>query len=172
MAKSEEQDSKEYKRPDAAKAFEIYDQQIAPKMVHMNTIKGDLSQPYDDIKQYAHFPRKVLNFIIAIENEDDDTKRDHLLLALAEGLKHRGLFLPRDLVTMADGEDGGAIVPTGERDGDMLATLDDDDDFDEASAEELAAQEGRRKPASGTGAAAIAAMKQSAEAGTSGATVN
>lgn len=165
----EEQDNTEYKRPDAAKAFDIYDKQIAPKLTHLNTLKGDLSQPYDDIKQHANFPRKILNFIVGIENEEDDSKRDHLLLALAEGLKHRQLFLPRDLVTMAAGEDGDDIVPTGEREDDGLLIDDDEEDF-EASEAELAKQEGRGKPAAGTGAAAIAAMKQSAE--TAGASIN
>lgn len=148
MAKDEEQDSREYKRPDAAKAFDIYDKQIAPKLTHLATLKGDLSQPYDDIKQHAHFPRSVLNFIVKLESEEDDAKRDHMLLALGEGLRHRGLFIPRDLVTMAEGNDGDDIVPTGEREDDMLATLDDDDDDDfEASETELAAQAGRKAKA-------------------------
>ena len=145
----EQPDSTEYKRPDAAKAFDIYDKQIAPKLTHLSTLKGDLSQPYDDIKQHANFPRKVLNFIIGLENEEDDSKRDHLLLALAEGLKHRQLFLPRDLVTMADGEDGGDIVPSEAREESGLLVDEDEDGDDE--------------PAAGTGAAAIAAMKKSPE---------
>lgn len=156
----------EYHRPDAAKAFDIYDRQIAPKLAFIAEKKGDLSQPYQDIKDQAHFPRKVLDFIVKMEGEED-AKRDHLLLALAEGLKLRKLFLPRDLVTMAQGEDGDDIVPSGERDADDLATLDDedefpdDDTFDEASEEELALQEGRGDPAPGTGASAIAAMNKS-----------
>ncbi len=142
----EEQDSGEYQRPDTAKAFDIYYKQIAPKLTHLSTLKGDLSQPYDDIKQHAHFPRKVLNFIIGLENEEDDAKRDHLLLALAEGLRHRKLFIPRDLVTMAEGVDEDDIVPTGEREEvDMFADDDDDgnDENFEASEAELAAQAGR-----------------------------
>lgn len=149
--------SGEYKRPNAAKAFDIYDRQIAPKMEHLATVKGDLSQPYQDIKDQANYPRKVLNFIIGLEGMED-AKRDHTLLALAEGLRHRKIFMPRDLVTMAQGEDGEQIIPTGQRAGGGLATLmDADGDFDEASEEELAAQQDR--PAPGTGAAAIKAMK-------------
>jgi hypothetical protein len=171
----------EYSRPDANLAFEIYDKQIAPKLTHLATLKGDLSQPYQDIKDQAHFPRDVLNFIVKLE-DTEDAKRDHKLLALAEGLKARNLFLPRDLVTIANGDDGEDIVPSGERERPALATLADDDDdgddggadiFDEADEEELAAQEGRgrkrAKPAAGTGAAAIEAMKAAAQAS---ATVN
>lgn len=112
----------EYKRPDAAKAFEIYDKQIKPKKAKMSEIKGDLSQPYDDIKEHAHFPRKVLDFIVGLE-ELEEAKRDHFLLALSAGLEHRKLFLPRDLVTMADGQDGGSVIPFGERQRPQLATL-------------------------------------------------
>lgn len=160
--------SGEYKRPDAARAFEIYDKQIAPKKAKMDTIKGDLSQPYQDIKDEAHFPRKVLNFITSIEDEEE-AKRDHLLLALSEGLRHRKLFIPDDLVSRADGTSGNGIVPGGTAPRLRLATLpmgipsdgsetdladaagpDDDDeaagldDFEEASEEELAAQADRK----------------------------
>jgi hypothetical protein len=127
----------EYQRPDAAKAFEIYDKYIAPKKAAISTLTGDCSQPWQDIKKVAHFPRSVMNFLLALENIDDDAKRDHHLLALSSGLAHRKLFLPRDLVTMADGEDGGDVVPTGERPRMKLVGI--DDDF-EASEEELAAQ--------------------------------
>lgn len=148
----------EYKRPDAAKAFEIYDKQIKPKLTKIDTARGECSQPWQDIKEHAHFPRPVMNFIIAMENIEDDAKRDHFLLALSAGLEVRKLFLPRDLVTMANGEDGGSVIPFGERQRPQLATLqpsdgteedladagfDDDDDFTEATPEELAAQEGR-----------------------------
>jgi len=171
MAKDEDE-AGEYKRPDAALAFKIYDQQIKPKEAHLATIKGDMSEPYQSIKDTAHFPRKVLNFILAIESEED-AKRDHHLLALSEGLKHRKLFLPRDLVTMAEGEDGGDIVGTEDRDDDDLLVdgvigesdlagtgeaiqipgenggaapvSRDPNDFTEATPEELSAQEGREK---------------------------
>ena len=161
MAK--EESSGEYQRPDAKKAFEIYDKQIKPKEAHLATIKGDMSEPYQAIKDQAHFPRKVLNFIVGLENEED-AKRDHLMLALSEGLKHRKLFLPRDLVTMAAGEDGGDVIPTGEREDDDLLVDEDEDEegagpgelplaantepatdtFTEATEEEVSKQAGRK----------------------------
>jgi hypothetical protein len=135
----------EYVRPDAAKAFDIYDKQIAPKKAHISTLTGDCSQPWQDIKDHAHFPRPVMNFLLNLEGIDDDAKRDHYLLALREGLTHRKLFLPTDLVTMANGEDGGDVVPTATRQRPHLTAIDGggEPDFDEASDEELAAQEGR-----------------------------
>lgn len=185
--------SGEYKRPDAKAAFKIYTNEIAPKQAHMQTIKGDLSDPYKRIKDDCHFPRKVIDFLVALDDMEE-AKRDHWLLAINLGLQELKLTLPRDLVTMADGKDGGAIVPTGKQrarpnlvavgdhpadDSDLAAGAADDSDdddgdeadepeFEEASDDELAQQAGRGEkradePQSGTGAAAIAAMKASAE---------
>lgn len=153
--------SGEYSRPDAARTFEIYDKQIAPKLAHISTLTGDLSQPWDDIKQHCHFPRSVLNFILSLEGLED-AKRDHHLLALFEGMKHRQLFLPRDLVTMASGDDGSDVIPTGDRPKPTLVAVagrpeapSDDSDLADPSGVE---------PTEGTGAAAIAAMNAAAAA--------
>ena len=180
----------EYKRPDAAKAFDVYDKQIKPKLTKIDTARGECSQPWQDIKEHAHFPRQVMNFIIALENIDDDAKRDHFLLALSSGLQERQLFLPRDLVTMANGEDGGNVIPMGERQRPQLATLagdpnlpmgvpsdgsetdladaaGEDEPFEEASEEELAGQAQRpsnqRKRAAAEADAENAALSEAAE---------
>lgn len=175
----------EYQRPDAAKAFKIYDEHIAPKKAQISTLTGDCSEPWQTIKKVAHFPRAVMNFLIALENIDDDAKRDHHLLALNEGLKHRKLFVPDDLVTRADGNAGEEVVPTGKRQRPFLAAVNTTDlhdaiGFTEADEAELAQQTGRPSveranaeaeaaaedaavPKPGTGAAAIAAMKKQAE---------
>jgi len=186
--------SGEYKRPDAEAALKIYREEIAPKNAHISTIKGDLSEPYKRIKDKCHFPRKVLDFLMQLDDMED-AKRDHWLLALHSGLGELKLKLPSDLVTMAQGEDGGSVIPFGERQKPQLATLagdpnlkmgvesdgtetdladagDDDDvandEFDEATEEELAGQDGRpdrtEKPAPGTGAAAMQAMRAAADA--------
>lgn len=175
----------EYQRPDAAKAFKIYDEYIAPKKAQISTLTGDCSQPWQDIKKTAHFPRSVMNFLLALENIDDDAKRDHHLLALSEGLKHRKLFVPDDLVTRSDGTAGDEVVPTAARPKPFLAAVGTSNlheaiGFTEADEAELAAQKDRpsvakakaeaetaaedaTEPQPGTGAAAIAAMKKQAE---------
>ena len=165
----------EYKRPDAAAAFKIYRNEISPKQAHMATIKGDLSDPYKRIKDDCHFPRKVMDFLVSL-NDMEDAKRDHFLLALNLGMTELKLFMPRDLVTMAGGEDGNNVIPFGEREEDDLTDLanQDDDEFHEADEDELARQDARpsaRKNAStaddpqpGTGAAAIAAMNKKSKA--------
>lgn len=144
--------SGEYKRPDAARALKIFSDEIAPKHAHMATIKGDLSDPYKRIKDECHFPRKVLDFLVQLEDMEE-AKRDHWLLAFRLGCTELKLFVPRDLVTMAQGEDGDDVVPTGERDDDDLLVDEDEDEdeqqplaaepFSEASEAELEKQQGR-----------------------------
>lgn len=171
-ANEEPQNGGEYQRPNVEEAFKIYDTEIAPKNAKMQTIKGDLSEPYKRIKDDCNFPRSVLNFITKLEDMED-FKRDHHLLALSEALKHRKLFLPSDLVTQAQGDAGGEVIPMGERKKPQLATLpmgvesdgsetdlgdvgeeiageaeSQSDDFEEASEEELQQQSGRGKKAS------------------------
>lgn len=136
----------EYKRPNAARAAEIYDEHISPKLTHIATIKGDLKEPWQMVKDEAHFPRKEFNYIQSLVEEDDDAKREHRLRALREGLIHYGLTIPPDLVDQAQGHNSANIVQFGERRATGLEGLTGDDDDFEASPEELAQQEGR-KPA-------------------------
>lgn len=124
--------SGEYKRPDAAGALKIYKNEIAPKKTHMATIKGDLSDPYKRIKDDCNVLRKDLEFVIGLLDEED-AKRDHRLLTLNMLFEVSGVELPTDLVTKAQGQDGGSVIPIGSRSRSQLATLNtpDDDDFDD-----------------------------------------
>lgn len=131
----------EYKRPDMKSAIKIYKEEVAPKKEHIATIKDDLSDPHKRIKDECHCPRKVLDFLFQLE-EMEDAKRDHWLLALREGMRELKLFMPSDLVTQADGTAGADVIPSGNRQRPNLATV-GGDSFDEATPEELAAQEGR-----------------------------
>jgi hypothetical protein len=121
MAKAEAVDG-EYIRPDAEGAFSIYDKEIKGKKAIIAEKTGDLSDPYSRIKDNCNYPRKILDLIIFLEGQED-AKRDHLLLALSEGLKVRQLFMPRDLVTIADGEEATDIVPKGNKAKPKLATV-------------------------------------------------
>lgn len=132
----------EYKRPDAKGAFKIFDKDIKPKLTHIATLKGDLSEPYKTIKNDHNFPRPILNFLVMLENMED-AKRDHYLIALNEGLRERRITMPNDLVTMAQAEAASNIIPLGERRDPGLATL-AEEEFEEATEEELAAQQGRK----------------------------
>lgn len=166
--------SGEYQRPDAAGAFRIYDKEIKAKKAVIAEKTGDLSDPYSRIKDDCNFPRKILDLIVFLENQED-AKRDHFLLALSEGLKTRNLFMPRDLVSMADGDAGGDVVPTGpaplvgrprlvavdgppKSDGTETDLADAANDLPTSTAEPKRRGRPKAAPAPGTGAAAIAAM--------------
>lgn len=153
----------EYKRPDMAAAIKIYKDEIAPINELISTKKGDLSDPHKRIKNDCNCPRKVLDFLMQLADMED-AKRDHWLLAIREGMRELGMFMPSDLATMADGDAGADVIPTGERSKPTLVAVaaDKGDGFEEASEEELAQQEGRPEPQPGTGAAAMKAMNEKA----------
>lgn len=132
----------EYKRPNAKRGVEIFEQHISPKLTHINTIKGDLKEPWQMFKDEAHIPRPVFNFVQKLVDEDDDFKRDHMLRALRELLIYYDLTIAPDLVDQANGHNSANIVQFGQRRETGLEGLTGDDDF-EASPEELAMQEGR-----------------------------
>ena len=112
----------EYKRPNVKLAIKIYREEVAPKAAHISTIKGDMSDPHKRIKDECNMPRKVLDFLFQLEDMED-AKRDHWLLALNLGLGELNLGLPRDLITLANGDDGAPVVPIGKRSRPVLATL-------------------------------------------------
>jgi hypothetical protein len=128
----------EYKRPDARKAIEIFDKQISPKLAHLATIKGDLSEPWGDLKEQSNISKKDFNYVQGLVDEEDDAKREHRIIALFELMTARGLGMPDDLVTRADGTAGMAL-PTIKRTGPKLVTLPvadaDDGDDDDADTE-------------------------------------
>jgi hypothetical protein len=132
----------EYKRPNAARAAEIHEEHISPKQTAINTIKGDLKEPWQMVKDEANVPRKEFNYVLSLVDEDDDAKLEHRLRALRELLIHYDLTIAPDLVDQANGHNSANIVQFGQRRDPGLATLEGDDDF-EASPEELAMQEGR-----------------------------
>lgn len=146
----------EYQRPDAAAAFKIYETEVAPKKSVIAEKTGDLSDPYARIKDQCHYPRRILDFIVGLLAMED-AKRDHNLLALAEGLRVKGLTLPRDLVTMASGTDGDPVIPTAARAKPVLVAMGIPSDGSETDLADAA-----EDPAAGTGAAAMAAMNEAA----------
>ena len=134
----------EYKRPNAKRAVEIYDDHISPKLTHINTIKGDLKEPWQMLKDEANMPRKEFNYVQSLVDEDDDAKLEHRRRALRELLIHYGLTITPDLVDTAQGHNSANVVQFGAATKPFLPGVGDDDDDFEASPEELAQQEGRK----------------------------
>lgn len=117
----------EYKRPDAKRAIEIFDKHISPKLTQMATIKGDLKEPWQMLKDEANIPRSVFNFVQKLVEEDDDAKREHMLRSLRELLIAYNLTITPDLVDQANGHNSANIVQFGERRDPGIATLEDDE---------------------------------------------
>ena len=140
----------EYKRPNAARAIEIFDEHISPKLTHINTIKGDLKEPWQMLKDEANMPRKEFNYVQSLVEEDDDAKLEHRLRALRELLIAHDLTIPPDLVDQANGHNSANVVQFGAASKPFLPGVGDDDEDFEASPAELAQQEGR-KSAEGDG---------------------
>lgn len=132
----------EYSRPNAKRAIEIFDEHISPKLTHIATIKGDLKEPWQMLKDEANMPRKEFNYVQSLVEEDDDAKLEHRLRALRELLIAYNLTISPDLVDQAQGHNSENIVQFGARRETGLEALTGDEDF-EASPEELAMQEGR-----------------------------
>lgn len=118
----------EYGAPDADRAIEIFDDHIAPKLTQMNTIKGDLKEPWQMVKDEANVPRKEFNYVQSLVDEDDDAKLEHRLRALRALLSARGLTIQADLVDKAQGHNSADIVPITGRGTPFLPGVTDDDD--------------------------------------------
>lgn len=132
----------EYKRPNAARGAEIYDEYISPIKAVIAQKKGDLKEPWQLFKKESNVSRKEFDYVLTLIEEDDDAKREHRLRSLRELLIHYDLTIAPDLVDQANGHNSANIVQFGQRRETGLEGLTGDDDF-EASPEELAQQEGR-----------------------------
>jgi hypothetical protein len=118
----------EYARPNAERAAEIYDDHISPKLTQINTIKGDLKEPWQMLKDEANFPRKEFNYLQSLVEEDDDVKRQHRLRALKAGLEHYGLAVEPDLVDNMEGHNSANVVQFGAASAPFVPGVTDDDD--------------------------------------------
>jgi hypothetical protein len=140
MAKAAEQQSVEIPQKDFAAAVKIWRGDIKPAASKQGEHGQELSTAYKAIKKNCHIQPGAAKLAFKVA-EMEEAHRDDFLICLNGLFKEPKIEMPRDLVTMADGEAGGPIIPAGERKRPNLVPV--GDDF-EASAEELAQQEGRR----------------------------
>lgn len=101
-----------YNAPNAREAIKIYRNEIAPRKAFIQEKSGDLSDPYKRIKDECNFPRKIIDLLFFLEG-CEDAKRDHFLTALHQGLTEMNFKRPTDLLTLAEGQAGGDVVPGG-----------------------------------------------------------
>lgn len=158
--KSEPQ-AQEIPQKDFAGAVKIYRQDIKPAKTKQGEFGQEQSTAYKAIKKNCHVQPGAAKVAFSIA-EMEDAHRDDYLICLNGLFKELGIDMPRDLVTMADGTEGGSIIPEGERAPLKLVTVPSDgtetdladagetgdpaagdDDFTEATEEELATQRDR-----------------------------
>lgn len=112
----------EVKPIDTEQAFKIFDSEIAPKNAKLAEIKGNMSEPWDRIKE-CNFPKKIMTFIDYLSNLEE-SKCDHFLHALHLGLEHRKLRRMPNLVDMAEGKAASEpVVPAEEKKKPVLHTV-------------------------------------------------
>jgi len=160
--KSKDDDTGEVKAKDFALAKKLYHGDIKPAVSKVGEAMQEASTAFKSIKKQANIQPAAAKLAFKLA-EMEDAKRDDFLRCLGGLLAEFNIDIkPTDMVDlMQSGDDYARPKPDL-----SLVTLSDGeetdladaagDDFDEASPEELAQQEGR--PQSGTGAAAIAAM--------------
>ena len=156
--KAREPEVEEVKTKDFERAVKTFKNDIKPANTQAASHNQVAGEGYKHIKKICHIQPDAARKAFKV-CEMEDAHRDDWFRSFSgtinEMLGYEALtFNTNDLVDQMQG--GG------------LATLGNvDDEFDEASEEELAGQKSRPgnvgdEPAAGTGAAAIAAMKQSA----------
>lgn len=152
--KSEEQ-TQEIPQKDFAEAVKIYRNDIKPAKTKQGEFGQEQSTAYKAIKKNCHIQPQAAKLAFSV-SEMEEAHRDDFLFCLYGLFKELEIVMPRNLVTIAEGQDGGSVIPIGERQRPQLATLQmgvpsdgtetdlaDAGEFEEASEEELAAQEGR-----------------------------
>lgn len=164
-----EDDTGEIKPKDFAKAVSLYRNDIKTANSEAATQNQTAGQGYKDIKKVCHIQPDAARKAFKLMDATEEAKRDDWFrgfVGLVNEMAGRKIltFEDTDLVDAMQGDDGYArpkphlvTIPYGAPSDGTETDLADAADFDEATDEELAQQEGR--PASGTGAAAIAAMK-------------
>jgi hypothetical protein len=159
-----EDDTGEIKAKDYALAKKLYQHDIKPAVSRAGEAMQEASTGFKAIKKQAHIQPQAAKLAFKLADMEE-AKRDDFLRCLGGLLKEFGIEVaPKDMIDMMQGEDGYArpkpqlvTIPGGAPSDGSETDLADSADFEEATEDELAQQEGR--PASGTGATAIAAMK-------------
>lgn len=149
--KPKDDDTGEVKAMDFAGAVRTYRQDIKPEISKAGEHNQAAGVGYKHIRKICNIPPAAAKFAFKMA-ETEEAKRDVTLRAINGLFKELGIFMPRDLMDIAEGKDVvESVVPTNERPRPNLVAIPDDDS-------DLADPSGK-EPTEGTGAAAIAAMR-------------
>ncbi|WP_420137876.1 hypothetical protein [Sphingomonas sp.] len=117
----------EIKKPDYDLARRIYFNDIKPEKSQQATHGQALSSAYKEIKDAAHIQPQAAKAAFALV-EMEESKRDDWLRSFNGLLQTFRIFMPRDLVDVAEGKGStDNVVPIGESTRPSLATIPTDD---------------------------------------------
>lgn len=110
--------------PDFALGVRIYQQDIKPATSKSAEFNQEKSEAFKALKKRAHLHPGACKQAFGLF-EMEESKRDHWLRSFNGLLKEARIFMPVDLVDVAEGkgETGESVVPAGERPRPKLVTV-------------------------------------------------
>jgi hypothetical protein len=142
----------EIKQKDFAQAVRIYRQDIKQAVSKVGEHSQELSTAFKAIKKQCGISSKAAKLAFQLDDMED-FKRDDFLRSLNGMLKELGIYMPTDMIDVANGATAGeSIIPTGQREKPRLVTVSDGtetdladaagdvDEFDAAAPETVAAE--------------------------------
>ncbi|WP_310530695.1 hypothetical protein [Novosphingobium sp.] len=167
--KPKDDDGGEVKAKDFAHAKSLYINDIKPARSKASEFMQEISTAFKTVKKVCGIQPGAMKAALKVV-EMEDAKRDDYLRCFNGVLREHGIEpMPVDMVDAMQGKPDGyarpklVTIPAGPESDGTETDLSDAAEFDEATDEELAQQEGRGEPEAGTGAAAIAAMNAANE---------
>lgn len=121
--KPKEDRVEEVMAPDFAKAVRYYRGDIKPAVSKVGEHAQEMSTAYKAIKKECHIQPQAARAAFRL-SEMEESKRDDYLRSFNGLLKELNVFMPADLLDIANGKSAGeSVVPTGERKRPQLATI-------------------------------------------------
>jgi hypothetical protein len=117
----------EIQKPDFELAKRIYFNDIKPAQSKVGEFAQEQSTAYKEIKKAAHIQPQAAKLAFKLV-EMEESKRDDYLRSFSGLLTVFRIFMPRDMVDMAEGKNGGNVVPIGTPERPQLATIGNTDD--------------------------------------------
>lgn len=136
-AKLKADDDGEVKQKDFAGAVRVYRQEIKKAVSKVGEHSQELSTAYKHIKAHCHISSKAAKMAFQLDDMED-FKRDDFLRSLNGLLEELGIFMPTDMIDVANGAVAGeSAIPTGTREKPRLVTVGTGDETDLADAAEV-----------------------------------
>jgi hypothetical protein len=124
----------EIKQKDFAQAVRIYRQDIKQAVSKVGEHSQELSTAFKAIKKQCGISSKAAKLAFQLDDMED-FKRDDFLRSLNGMLKELGIYMPTDMIDVANGATAGeSIIPTGQREKPRLVTVSDGTETDLAGA--------------------------------------